>query len=426
MLVFFIFPYKKGVLFFRQNKHRSKRSCDRDTDNFLFFFCRKTSRITSGGVVLIFTSAEIDVLRLAAWCKDLPTGRAEIFPREIVELLYAMGLLRQSRCGLSYRATPKGYEVLQKGGFDYRPDKQYRGKGAILDRRLETAEITGFFWRYGADIFLSAPYAEKKGLAFLPSFALRRKTYANVLGGTRLAGFLYSEYKTFIPYYITQNNTGIYANVELRTFRAESLLCGRSPVVLYTGAGTLEQLIRTVTAERCKKAHSTTDSYLAALDKFVCEAALVPMDETGMRQLRILSVPEYKEKLLRQILGKDFLPPVLKQSDGRRRKANDHFLIGIDCNIARFREAIAQTDSKPHIIVLTTQAPALQTYLTGQNVVLHPIEVKAAEAILGIPHELPALNLSPFRTGKGEYLYGAPFRETKAPGRKSGRHMEKE
>lgn len=337
-----------------------------------------------------------------------------------------MGLLRLSRCGLSYRATPIGYEVLQKGGFDYTPDKQYRGKGTVLDRRLETAEITGFFWRYGADVFLSAPHAEKEGLAFLPSFALRRKTYANVLGGTRLAGFLYTEATAFIPYYITPQSEGVYANVEHRTFRAESLLCGRIPVVLYTGAGTLEQLIQAVTAGRCKKERSTTDSYLAALDKFGCEAALVPMDESGMRQLRILSVPGYKEKLLRQLLGKDFLPPVLKQSDGRSKKMNGHFLIGIDCNIARFGEAIMQTDIKPHIIVLTTQAPALQTYLTGQNVVLHPIEMKAAEAILGIPHELPALNISPFRTGKGEYLYGAPFREDKAPGRKSGRRMEKE
>lgn len=375
---------------------------------------------------LIFTSAEIDVLRLAAWCKDLPAGRTEIFPQETVELLCAMGLLRQSRCGLSYRTTPKGYEVLQKGGFDYTPDKQYRGKGAVLARRLETAEITGFFWRCGADVFLSAPHAEKEGLAFLPSFALRRKTYANVLGGTRLAGFLYTEKATFVPYYIALQSEGVYANVEHRTFRAESLLCGRSPVVLYTGAGTLEQLIRTVTAERCKKARSTTDSYLAALDKFGCPAAILPMDESGMRQLRILSVPEYKEKLLRQILGKDFLPPVLKQSDGRRRKANDHFLIGIDCNIARFREAIAQTDTKPHIIILSSQASALQTYLTGQNAVLHPIEVEVAEDILGIPHELPVLNISPFRTGKGEYINGAPFREDKAPGRKSGRRMEKE
>ncbi len=374
---------------------------------------------------MIFTHAEIDVLRLAAWCKDLPAGSAEIFPQEIVELLCSMGLIRQSRCGLSYRTTPKGYDLLQKGGFDYAPDKQYRGNGSVLARRLETAKTTGFFWLCGADVFLTAPDTEKEGLTFLPSFALRRKTYANVLGGTRLAGFLYTAETAFIPYYITPESEGVYANVEHRTFRAESLLCGRTPVVLYTGAGTLEQLIRNVTAPRRKKERSTTDSYFAALDKFGCPAAVMPMNESGMRQLRILSVPGYKGKLLRQLLGKNFLPPVLQQSDGRSKQTNDHFFIGIDCNIARLRDAIMQTDTKLHIIILSTQAPALQTYLTGQNAVLHPIEAEAAEEILGVPHELPHLDTSPFLTGKGEYLYGAPFRETKASGRKSGRRMEK-
>ena len=373
---------------------------------------------------LIFTNAEIDVLRLAAWCKDLPAGSTETFPQETVNLLCGMGLLRKSRCGLSYRTTPEGYEVLQKGGFDYTPDKQYRGKGAVLARRLETAEIMGFFWRYGANVFLNTPDAEKNGVSFLPSFALRRKAYANVLGGTRLTGFLYTETTAFIPYYISPQSEGVYANVEHRTFRAESLLCGRSPFVVYTGAGNLEQLIHTVMTP-CKKEKSTTDSYLAALDKFGCPAAIVPMDESGMRQIRILSVPAYKEKLLRQILGKDFLPPVSPQSDGCSRKTNDLILIGIDCNITRFENAINRTDTKTHIILLSTQAEAIQNYLKGQNAVLHPIGEELAEQILGIPHELPPLNLLPFRAEKGEYLYGTPFRKIKALGRKSGKHMEK-
>lgn len=375
---------------------------------------------------MIMTYAEIEVLRLSAWCKDLPAGSAEIFPQETVELLCAMGLLRPSRCGLSYRTTPKGYEVLQKGGFEYVPDKQYRGYGSVLTRRLETAEITGFFWRYGADVFRSTPDTEKTGLTFLPSFALRRKNYANVLGGTRLTGFLYTEKIAFIPYSITAESEGVYANVERRTFCAESLLCGRNPVVLYTGAGELGQLIETITAKRYKKGKSTTDTYLTAMEKFGCPAAIMPMNETGMRQLRILSVPDYQEKLLRQILGKDYLPPVQKQSDGHSRQTKEDFIIGIDCNIIRFVNAINRTDTKTHIILLSTQAAAIQNYLKGQNAVLHPIEEELAEQILGLSHELPSLNLLPFQTRKGNYLYDTTFRSDKKAGRKGGTLLEKE
>ena len=373
---------------------------------------------------MIFTHAEIEVLRLSAWCKDLPKDTENI-PADTVALLCSLGLLRQSRCGLSYRTTPEGYKVLQKGGFDYTPDKQYRGRGSVLTRRLETAEITGFFWRFGADVFRDTPNTEKNRLTFLPSFALRRKNYANVLGGTRLAGFLYDGGTAFIPYYITPESEGVYANVEHRTFRAETLLCGRAPFVLYTGAGNLEQLIETVTAKRYKKENSTTDDYLTALEKFGCPAALMPLNESGLRQLHILSVPSYKEKLIRQILGNDYLPPGTAWFDGRSKTTKEDFLIGIDCNITRFVNAITQTDTRLHIVLLSSQASAVQNYLRGQNAVLHPIQEESAEQILGIPHKLPPLNLSPFQTGKGDYLYGTPLGEDKKAGRKNGRRLEK-
>ncbi len=366
---------------------------------------------------MIFTHAEIEVLRLSAWCKDLPIGSTEIFPQDTIKLLCKMGLIRESRCGLSYRTTQEGYKVLQKGGFDYVPDKQYRGRGSVLTRRLETAEITGFFWRLGADVFRDTPDTEKSTLTFLPSFALRRKNYANVLGGTRLTGFLYSGDTTFIPYFITPESEGLYANVERRTFQAETLLCGRSPVVLYTGAGDLEQLIEAVTAKRYKKEKSTTDDYLTALEKFGCPAALTPLNDYGLRQLRILGVPSYKEKLIRQILGNDYLQPDTLWCDGYGKKTKEDFLIGIDCNITRFTKAITQTDTRLHIVLLSSQATAIQKYLRGQNAVLHPIQEESAEQILGIPLELPLPNNAPFQTGKGEYLYGTPFKEDKKSGR---------
>lgn len=365
---------------------------------------------------MIFTHAEIDVLRLSAWCKDLPKDTGNIHA-EMITLLCGLGLLRQSRCGLSWRTTPEGHKVLQKAGFDYTPDKQYRGRGSVLTRRLETAEIIGFFWRLGADVFRDTPDTEKSALPFLPSFALRRKNYANVLGGTRLAGFLYNGDTAFIPYYITPESEGLYANVERRTFQAETLLGSRSPVVLYTGTGDLEQLIEAVTAKRYKKEKSTTDDYLTALEKFGCPAALTPLNESGLRQLRILGMPSYKEKLIRQILGNDYLPPGALWCDGRSKATKEDFLIGIDCNITRFAKAITQMDTRLHIVLLSSQSSAVQNYLRGQNAVLHPIQEETAENILGIPHELPLPNNEPFQTGKGDYLYGTPLREDKKAGR---------
>lgn len=359
---------------------------------------------------MIFTCAEIDVLRLSAWCKDLPVAGTDILPGETFRLLLSLGLLRQSRCGLSYRPTPAGYSLLREAGFTYAADKQYRGAGPALARRLGTASVVSFLWRYGADVFHSAPGAEPGVPAFLPSFALRRKAGANVLGGTRMAGFLYTDSVAFIPYYIVPESEGVYAGVEQRTFRSESLLCGRTPFVLYTGAGKLEQVLETVTAPRRRKEKSTTETYSDALDKFGCPAGILPLNEDGLRQLRIMTVPGYRLKLLHGLLGKDFLPPEGQPSDGRSKSSGEDFLIGIDCHIKRFENHIAsKKGANAHIILLSTQTAAIQEVLKGRSAVLHPITIELAEQILGLPSLLPEPDQAPFQTGKGRYLYAPSF-----------------
>lgn len=201
---------------------------------------------------MIFTKAEIDLLRLTAWCKDLPAGHTNIYPPEIVDLLYSLGLLRRSRNALSYRVTPSGYEMLKQIGFEYPVDKQYRGKGPALSRRLNTSLVTGFFWRYGADVFCETPVAQKSEISFLPSFVLRRKTSSNILGGSCLAGFLYTEQFTCVPYFIPAESAGIYAEVEARTFSSETLLGNRRPMVLLTGNGTIHDILKALTSARQK------------------------------------------------------------------------------------------------------------------------------------------------------------------------------
>ena len=370
----------------------------------------KQAGLRRGVRFVIFTCAEMDVLRLSAWCKDLPADNTELLPQDAIRLLLSLGLLRQSRCGLSYRPTPAGYSLLKEAGFSYEEDKQYRGAGPALTRRLGTSSITAFLWRYGADVFRTSPGVEPDMPTFLPSFALRRQAGANVLGGTRMAGFLYTESTVFIPYYVIPESEGIYAEVEQRTFRSESLLCGRTPFVLYTGAGRLEQILETVTAPRHRKEKSTTDTYPDALDKFRCPAGIVPLKEDGLRQLRMMSVPGYRQKLIHRILGKDYLPPVNGQSDGRCKSTGEEYLIGIDCHIKRFESLITtKGGSTAHIILLSTQAAAVQQYLKGRSAVLHPISPDIAEQILGLPQQLPRPDRSPFQTGEGRYLYAPSF-----------------
>jgi len=109
---------------------------------------------------MLFTRAEMEILRLCAWCKELPTRKSENLPAETIDELVWCGLLRVSRNKSSHRLTPCGYETLQKAGFEHSMDNAYRTEEHIVSRRHQGAEIALFFNRFGADVFVDAPRAE--------------------------------------------------------------------------------------------------------------------------------------------------------------------------------------------------------------------------------------------------------------------------
>lgn len=359
---------------------------------------------------MIYTQAEMEVLALCAWCKDLPTVKCSNLPAEIVNLFLEQGLIKQTRNGLSYRVSPDGYELLRTNGFNYSDANLFRSKYDIIRRRLQTAEITSFFWRYGTNVFLETPPAENKTDVFLPSFALRRQKHANILGGSKLSGFYYTKETVFIPYYIDKDNNGIYPNVEQRTFRAETLACGKRPYIIYTGNDNLQKIIDSVSYKKEKSNKSTTVYYKDAIDKFDCPLAIMPLTADGMRQLRILSSPDYRQRLARNILGNNYLPPKTSQSDGRTKTEN--IIIGIDCNISRFENAV-KSKKITKIFVLPFQAEAVQKIVSGSKVKCYVLNLKETEDFFELPPTLPGIDNTPFQTEKGEYAYVPPFRKGK-------------
>lgn len=362
---------------------------------------------------MLFENAEIQVLRLCAWCKNLSSSCRNI-PADILDTLVQLKLIRLSRNQLAYRCTPEGFAVLQAAQLPCRPDKDYRSIGNKLQRRLQAAEITSFFWRYGADVFADAPPAETQDNIFLPAFALRRQQHANILGGAKLTGFYYTQDSVFIPYFIDADNNGIFPEVEQRTFRADMLLQGRKPNVLYTGNGDLRRLIDTVSYKKERSAKATTAYYKDAMEQFHCPVSIVPMTVDGVRQLRILSVPDYRQRLMKNILGKNYLPPASLHTDGRTQ--TEDFIIGIDCNISRFDHA-TQSKRPTSIFLLPFQAEAVQDMVAGSKVNCYVLNMKQTEQFLGLSHALPAIDRTPYQTEKGGYVDVPYLRKTKKAGR---------
>ena len=151
----------------------------------------------------------------------------------------------------------------------------------------------------------------------------------------------------------------------------------------------------------------TTDSFRAAAEKFSNDVAIVPLTLNGIRQLRILAVPQYRELLVHAILADNFTLSPIPQSDGRDSVTGNELIIGIDGNIPRFERVIRQSSSETHIYLLPDQATAVKTFLAGKNAVLHIVNEEEVERVLGLSWTEPAVSTDPFQTEKGEYLHAS-------------------
>ena len=355
---------------------------------------------------MIFSTAEIEALRLAAWCKDLPADSAERILAESTGTLTALGLLRKSRSGLSYRLTPSGYEILDKAEIPCQRDQSYLGKGSALTRRLRTTEIILLLYRVFGDIFWRGADRE---ISYLPSFTFRRKNAANLLGGARLAGFLYTPEVTYVPYYLSIDSDGIYPMAEERTMLGSGLRRGREIRVIYTGKGDLSDLITAASGPEQKKQKSTTTSFWDSMDVFTCPVCFVPLSDEGARQLRIMCRADYERILARHLLGDAYRPAVDRRFHALHGGTGDPFLIGVGCNLKSFGMAASAGERPVHIILLEHQLPAVRKYLAGKNTILHTITAQDAEAALHLPRPLHIPDASPCRIPGGGYIHAPAF-----------------
>lgn len=350
---------------------------------------------------MLFTRAEMEILRLCTWCKELPTRKSENLPAETIDELVWCGLLRVSRNKLSYRLTPYGYEILQKSGFEYSMDNAYRTDEHIVNHRHQGAEMALFFNRFGADVFVDIPRAERRKDFYVSAYSIRSASNGALLNNTQMIGFYYSDETMFVPYYVTKEDLGIYANVEQRNFNMQPIICGRKPFVVYTGANSLIEIAETVMTERCRNKKQTYDTYEEAFEKFECPVAMIPMNEDGIRTMEVLKLKDYRTQIAKAVLGEDYLPPMNEHTDAINKSTGENYIVGIDCNIPRMKKAMALDTGAPNIIAFDYQVDTIEKYCWGD---VRTISIDEVERVFRLSRKHETNKSEPFKTKTGKYV----------------------
>lgn len=346
---------------------------------------------------MLLTLAEIETLKLIAWCKDIPVV-SPFTAKETLSSLLGTGLIRKSKSGLSFRVTNEGLLLLKKLGYNYPTDSQSRGVGPIMTRRLRTAQLMLFLTRLDTDVYLRYPAPKSQSNAFLPSFVYRRDKNKNPLATSRFCGVLYGSEYAIAVYSLGKENDGLYPSTEKNTFTMKILTGDRKSAVLFTGEENIDALISN---SFNKTTLSRALCVMDAAKQLDCPVAFVPMNEDGLRQIRIILSSGYRQRFANILLKSDYEPPDKFWYDAKQKVSGEKIMIGFDLDFPRMQIA---ADYGVHIFLLDWQIECVKKMLMGKKAILHSISVKTAEDILKLPYNLTQKEIKPYITTKGEYV----------------------
>ena len=375
---------------------------------------------------MILTQNELEVIKLTAWCKDIPLSAPQYLYPTAFNAMLGQGYIKKSQCGLSYRLTPQGYRILKFAGIDYQADSRSVGTGDLLTRRLHLAEIVLMLHRANIDVFRSSPpqSISDDRISFLPSFALRRKKDSNILGAARLAGFLYAPDTAFAVYHTASDKSGLYPYKEVAVQCSVLLNGGRPPAVIYTGESNLKELISAV--YHAEKAYypAGSKSLLESSDVFGCPVFYIPMNSDGIRQLRIICQPNYIERLTKVLFAEQTAEPEELWYDALNNQTNEPYLIGFDGNIKRLKRAVEISDGKIiNIVLFKSQVAAIRNHLNSINVHYLLVEIDAIEKALGISNEATENVSKPYMTKEGDYIDVSTIQNSRKGRTKGGKQV---
>lgn len=332
---------------------------------------------------MYFGNSDIELLRLAAWCKNLPANlsdmlysqepASQVFDAMSVKFLIQLGLINVTRTQPSIRLREKGWRFLRYLGYQYHKDTKYR----YNERRVEAARILLTFWRAGFQVFASSLDDLGKSQVYLSSMAARRDTASDVWGGAVFWGLARLRNNAIACYYVEDGR-------ELRmNYRGERFTLDKAALRFSMRESMLlagSSYVKLARAVRNNGASNPPDKETELTLPQIRQTASHPLyllecGTTGALQLLIMSIEGYRKKLAAAMFRTQDManrvtppPPGVTDADGMVGGVGP-WIVAFDMDIRRIDRACRQTLNagfdKLTILCLNARAEAALKLLYG-------------------------------------------------------------
>lgn len=361
---------------------------------------------------MLFSTRDIDILKLLRWCRLIRSADLVCFFSESeVFNLKACSLIKLHHASASFVLTTKGNRLLNEAASDLPPATPPAYKEADTVRRLHLSQIMLTAYSAGFDVFALHPnrLSNDRSL-FLPALSRGRGT--NPWGSTRVAAIAHAGNYLCAVHYVCPEIGKLSLNDELAAFHNNTAqLSALQRCLVFSGASYTEILSELESKEMTsdKKLSSYGDAYrLLTLPVF-----LVPCNRTGITQLQILSVPEYRRKLTQAALKSQYAPPPKSFPLCDAFFHNAPFLIATDMDLRRIDAVIDEARTQGHDQISLAALPAqcsevlYQRYRDTGKARVFALTDAALRYVLGETH---TPSHEPYYTNEGDVVHVPPIK----------------
>ena len=362
---------------------------------------------------MVFTTRDLDILRFLRWCRFvLAEDLTGVFSKAEVQNLEILRLIKLYSPAQVYTLTAAGNRLLD-AAFPKLPAAVAPAyKAADTIRRIRQAKLMTTAYQAGVSAFTTDVSALRKQAMFLPMIARNRG--ANPWGSTRVAALLHTGDLMCAIHWVNPGIGCVALTDELTAFQNHTAAIPAKQRAMIFAASSYEEILAELNAGQ-EKQNTRLQTYREVYDCLKLPLFLMPCNETGCLQLRIMGAPNYRELLAKIILKSHYVPPPVNRAMYDALYQGAPFVMAADMNLRRIDAAVetARSDGLSQI-VLAALPEQVETVLnrryreTGKARVF-TITNAALWELLGstAPYTPPDL---PFYTSEGSVLDVPPLK----------------
>ena len=363
---------------------------------------------------MMLSCSDLDILRLLRWCRMIRSKELyETFSKYEVMNLCAAQMIRFSEAAKAWCLTPCGNRVLGSSGFALPPAKAPTYREPNITRRLRLAQIVTTAYAAGVNIFLTKESElRSQPSLFLPF--LHRNRGSNPWGSTRVAALLHTGDLMCAIHWVNPGIGCVALTDELTAFQNHTAAIPAKQRAMIFAASSYEEILAELDAGQ-KDQNTRLQSYREVYDCLKLPLFLLPCNETGCLQLRILGIPNYRELLAKIILKSHYVPPPADRAMYDALYQGVPFVMAADMNLRRIDAAVetACSDGLSQIVLAAfpeqVEAVLNRRYRETGKARVFTITESALRELLGstAPYTPPDL---PFYTSEGSVLDVPPLK----------------